>query len=290
MPMPDQLSKFLYLKFQMIKAQSQLVLSLFHGIDIFGRAFDAEGFCVVRAAEIDLGFDIRDFHPVKHRFDGIIAGSPCQPFSVANRTRSHKSKINCDCPGCQMLKEFSRSITEAQPKWFLLENVPQVPDVIIPGYKIQRFDLRANECGLKQIRLRHFQFGSLDEATLEIERGRRITDVEPAAMASDGKKSRRSFTRLCELQGLPPDFELPYFKDSYKKHVIGNGVAFNVGRTVAKAIRDATCENSRDSSAKFCGCFCGRRITGKQKFATPACRKRMQYKRERALINSESQI
>lgn len=268
-----------------MKAQSQLVLSLFHGIDIFGRAFDAEGFCVVRAAEIALGFDVRDFHPVKHRFDGIIAGSPCQSFSVANRTRPHKAKEKCDCPGCEMLENFARCITEAEPKWFVLENVPQVPDVIIHGYNIQRFDLQANECGLKQIRLRHFQFGSLDGLILKIERGRRITEVEPAVLASDGKKTRRSFTRLCELQGLPSDFDLPYFKDSYKKIVVGNGVAFNVARAVAKAIREAMCGNFADESQNLCGCSCGRRITGKQKYATAACRKRMQYRRERARHN-----
>jgi hypothetical protein len=38
------------------------VISLFHGIDIFGRGFECEGFCVVRAGEYELGFDVRDLH------------------------------------------------------------------------------------------------------------------------------------------------------------------------------------------------------------------------------------
>lgn len=173
-----------------MRAESQLILSLFHGGDLLGRGFDAEGFCVVRAAEKELGFDIRDFHPVRNRFDGIIAGTPCQAFSVANRTRPHKAHQNCECPGCEMLENFARCVTEANPNWFLLENVPQVPDLKIDGYFVQRFDLRANEFGLNQVRNRHFQFGSKDGLILEIERGRRITEnLQPCAMANEGKKN-----------------------------------------------------------------------------------------------------
>lgn len=95
---------------------------------------------------------------------------------------------------------------------------------------------------------------------------------------------RRSFTEVCRLQGLPSDFDLPLLKDSAKKLIVGNGVALPVARAVAKAIREATCKNNSaaESRQNLCGCFCGRRITGKQQFATAACRKRMQVRRERA--------
>lgn len=132
---------------------STLVLSLFPGIDLMGRGFEQEGYCVVRGPDLIFGGDVRAFHPPPGRFDGIIGGSPCQDFSAARR-----------CPptgyGVEMLHEFCRCVAEVRPDWFLLENVPGVPDVQVPGYVVQRFDLRADECGLPQRRLRHFQFGS----------------------------------------------------------------------------------------------------------------------------------
>lgn len=89
-----------------------LVLSLFHGLDLFGRAFEQEGFFVVRAAEKILGFKAEDLHLPPNKFDGIIAGTPCQSFSLANRNRPHKQIQNCDCPGCLMLIEFTRTVTK----------------------------------------------------------------------------------------------------------------------------------------------------------------------------------
>jgi DNA (cytosine-5)-methyltransferase 1 len=266
------------------KAESQIVLSLFHGIDLFGRGFEKENFCVVRAGEIDLGFDCRDLHLPPGRFDGIIAGTPCQQFSIANRTRRHqKDNLNCVCPGCQMLKEFTRLITEAQPEWFILENVPQVPNVIIPGYKIQRFDLNAKECGLKQNRLRHFQFGSLDGRQLILHRAESQTDFEPCAMASEGKRqTRRSITKFLQLQGLPEDLELPYFKKVQQYKVIGQGVPVPMARMIAKAIRDSSANHSSTANHRVCICNCGRIVTGKAKHANAACRKRMQLRRESA--------
>ena len=44
------------------KASRQVVLSLFPGADLLGRAFEQLGFCVVRGPELLLGQDIRDFH------------------------------------------------------------------------------------------------------------------------------------------------------------------------------------------------------------------------------------
>jgi site-specific DNA-cytosine methylase len=64
----------------------QLVLSLFSGIDLFGRAFQLESFCVVSAGDLITGQDIRNFHAPKDKFDGIIGGSPCQDFSMARRS------------------------------------------------------------------------------------------------------------------------------------------------------------------------------------------------------------
>lgn len=287
-----------------------LVLSIFHGADLFGRGFEQEGFCVVRAGEIELGFDIRNFSPVRHKFDGIIAGTPCQKFSSANRNKTHTA-INCDCEGCKMLFEFKRVVTQAAPDWFLLENVPTVPNVTIPGYKVQRFDLNAKECGLKQNRLRHFQFGSKTGVELWIERNSFAeSHLEPCCMASEGKKGkRRAFADFCELQGLPRDFKLPMLSIAKNYQVVGNGVAVPMARLIANSIRRqitlrnhnfhpdshagqsqtkpvqsqfdcvSTAENNY-RAVTLCKCGCGRRVTGRQKAANAACRKRLERKRK----------
>jgi len=57
-----------------------------------------------------------------------------------------------------MLAEFRRVITEAQPQWWLCENVPGIPDIHISGYQVQRFNLFAFEFGSRQKRNRSFQF------------------------------------------------------------------------------------------------------------------------------------
>lgn len=265
----------------------QLILSLFHGADLFGRGFESEGFCVVRAAEIELGFDIRNFTPSRHKFDGIIAGTPCQDFSLARRTPPSGE-------GLEMLKEFKRVVTEAAPLWYLLENVPTVPTLEIEGYQVQRFDLNANQCGLKQNRPRHFQFGTKEGFQLHIERETADkSQNEPCAMASEGHKAnRRSLADFCELQGLPRDFRLKMLSIEKNYQVIGNGVALPVAATIAKAIKtffagpsqikpsiSHILENYTSRTVTLCACKCGRAVTGRQKTATAACRKRIQRRK-----------
>ena len=141
-----------------------LVLSIFPGIDLLGRGLEMEGFCIVRGPDLIFGGDIRDFTPPPGRFDGVIGGPPCQDFSSLRRNAPTGN-------GLAMLAEFVRCVEAAQPDWFLMENVPGVPDIAPAGYRVQRFDLRANECGLRQQRLRHFQFGSASGEVLLLNRG-----------------------------------------------------------------------------------------------------------------------
>lgn len=56
--------------------QSQLVLSIFPGIDLFGLGFEQEGFPVVRGPDPLFGGDIRTFTIPAEKFDGIIGGPP----------------------------------------------------------------------------------------------------------------------------------------------------------------------------------------------------------------------
>lgn len=247
-----------------------VLLSLFPGAGLFDRGFLAEGFYVLRGPDLLYGQRIEDFHAPRGVFEGVFGGSPCQDFSGARRTKPTGE-------GLRLLDEFSRVVVEASPDWWLLENVPRVPDVDIPGYIVQRFNLRASECGCRQRRLRRFQFGSRDGAPLVIARQRPPAGkLEPAAMASEwNKPGRRDWASFCELQGLPPDFDLPGLGVGAKYAAVGNGVPVRMACVVAAAIRHR-CVTPR---AKLCVCECGRTVEGKARHATAACRKRMERSR-----------
>lgn len=248
-----------------------LVLSLFPGADLLGRGFEHAGYLVLRGPDTLLGQNVRSLLLGNHTgvFEGIFGGSPCQDFSRARRRPPSGY-------GVAMLKEFARLITEGQPLWWLLENVPGVPDVHIAGYVTQRFNVFASEFGCRQRRNRTMQFGSRDGFKIVLPRGSVSQKLLPAALASDGLKRRRNFADLCELQGLPREFDMPGLSRSAKIRAVGNGVPVPVARAVAEAIRDrqvtAACH-------RLCACDCGRPITGRQVTATAACRKRMERRR-----------
>lgn len=250
-----------------------LILSLFCGLDLLGQGFQDQGFCVVQAGDIIMGKDIRKFKGIPGRFDGIIGGSPCQDFSLARR-----------CPptgyGLEMLNEFRRVVMECQPQWFVLENVPNVPLVHIENYQMQRFYLNANECGSTQNRHRFFQFGSLDGLLLRIARQPKPPKSEPCAMATEGTKTtRRTWQQFCELQGITTPFDLPDLTQAAAYKVVGNAVNLHVSRTIAAAIAEASIHPIYQKDVKTCACGCGRLLTGNQKTATDACRKRLSVSR-----------
>src|SRR5437588_5850350 len=107
-----------------------LVLSLFPGIGLLDMAFEQEGFCVVRGPDLLWGGDIKRFHPPAGKFDGVIGGPPCQAFSPL---RNLNPKI--DRHGNQ-IPEFERVVSEAGPRWFLMENVPDAPMPRVRGYGV----------------------------------------------------------------------------------------------------------------------------------------------------------
>lgn len=246
----------------------QTVLSLFPGIDLFGRGFESVGFCVVRGPDPIFGGDIRDFQPLPGVFDGIIGGPPCQEFSRARR--GPVTGI-----GVELLQEFSRVVREARPTWWLMENVPAVPDVVIDGYNHLRIDLNSRDCGMLQSRHRHFQWGHRDGyVPVVTRRGAHVVDQsQPCCLASEGTKAdRRTWADFCELQGLPRTFDLPGMTLSAKYRAVGNGVPVQMAHVMAEAVRDAV----PSASVRLCACGCGRFVSGKQVAAGAACRKRIQ--------------
>lgn len=252
-----------------------LVLSLFPGIDLFGRAFAAEGFCVVRGPDLLFGQDVREFHAAPGHFVGVIGGSPCQDFSRARRSAPSGE-------GDATIAEFRRVVTEARPEWFCLENVQGVPHLDVEGYAVQMLNVTAAECGGRQNRRRVFQFGSRDGTCLVMPRTvTRAAKLEPCCLASEGKNTeRRSWADFCELQGLPRTFELPGWSLAAKYRAVGNGVPLMMGKAIARAV------NVRRLlvGTPTCVCGCGRPVDGNATQAGPTCRKRMQRQRDAARV------
>ena len=141
---------------------AQLVLSLFPGIGLLDKAFEIEGFTVVRGPDVIWGGDIRTFHPPSGKFDGVIGGPPCQSFSSLVhlvRANGHEPKFG------NLIPEFERCVGESEANWFVMENVPQAPEPSIPGYGTRSFLLDNSSLagddgfGQEQRRVRRFTFG-----------------------------------------------------------------------------------------------------------------------------------
>lgn len=260
---------------QPVQRSAGLVLSLFPGVGLLDRPFIEAGFCVCAGPDAITGGDVRDFVGIPGRFDGLIAGPSCQGFSSANPQRtndSHPSVQNSR----EMLRQTCRIILECRPEWFLIENVPGVPDVRVDGYSVQRVPISDFECGGCQHRNRHVQFGS---RVGDIIRPKRVNDC-----SRNRKKGRRpkavttktdrniDFPDLCRKQGLPGPLQLPGWTKSAKFRAIGNGVPISIGRSLAAAV---LCR-APGNSATDCECGCGRSVSSRAQTATPSCRKRKQ--------------
>lgn len=248
---------------------SDLVLSLFPGIGLLDRAFEEEGFCVVRGPDVLWGGDIRRFHPPA-RFNGIIGGPPCQPFSQLVhmvRANGYEPKHG------NLIPEFERIVFEAQPNWFLMEEVKGAPLPASPGYHVHSQILNNRSVGGTQNRSRRISFGTpqglmlpIDVDALEpaewdyavcgdsrVRPVAMLAGMKPKGTETGGRSSalnrgagRVALKDMCRLQGLPEDFleECP-LTDSGKRQVIGNGVPLFMGRAIARAVRRAT-EEARE--------------------------------------------
>ena len=148
-----------------------MVLSLFPGIGLLDRAFEEEGFCVVRGPDVLWGGDVRRFHPPAGRFDGVIGGPPCQSFS----SLVHLVRANGNEPRFgNLIPDFARCVAEACPAWFLMENVPAAPRPEVPGYQVASFILEHDALdagdgfGYEQMRTRRFSFGIFGRSTPDL--------------------------------------------------------------------------------------------------------------------------
>ncbi len=241
---------------------TQFVLSLFPGIGLLDRAFEEHGFCVVRGPDKLWGGDIKSFHAPPGKFDGVIGGPPCQCFS--RLVHMVRNTFGEDKVAENLIPEFERVVMEAQPTWFLMENVPDAPDTNAPGYQVNSFMLnnRWLPDTTPQNRLRKFCFGHKHLA-VNLTRYMEFSVFEPvefstAVLASGirhdqirltggGKPKKRinkygvtnrDIAESLALQGLPADFfdrQSP-FTVAGKQMMIGNGVPLPMGRALARAI------------------------------------------------------
>jgi len=237
-----------------------LVLSLFPGIDLFGLAFEEEGFCVVRGPDIIYGQDVRTWSTIKGKFDVVIGGPPCKSFSNALRGNTAEQG--------NLIPEFARCVVEAQPKVFVMENIREAPKIHVENYATQNFIVNSHHYGANQNRVRRFSIGYQDNGTLapfpfELEDPlpvhKRTPDPFPTVMACEhkypagrmaGRKLGRRLTlaEVCELQGFPELAEawcfLPrgkskrkVYRKEFEYELIGNGVEKQAGLVVARAVK-----------------------------------------------------
>jgi DNA (cytosine-5)-methyltransferase 1 len=168
-----------------------------------------------------------------------------------------------------LIPEFERVVAEAQPGWFVMENVPAAPETAVDGYVTRSLVLNNRWLGEPQDRTRRFCLGSRDGLRLDVSpdlaafesmdyrqavtRSLRAVPVKlggsgkvKRTYTEDGKRhgpsvgAREKLGEMLALQGLPVDYldEAP-FTDSGKRLVIGNGVPLPMGRAIARAVRRA---------------------------------------------------
>lgn len=242
-----------------------LILSLFPGIGMLDMAFEEEGFCLVRGPDLLWGGDIKTFHPPAGKFDGVIGGPPCQAFSRL----AHIVRANGYALAPNLIPEFERCVGEADPTWFLMENVEAAPIPAVDGYTVKDSIVRDVWVGGLTERKRRFSFGTRGgEQKLDIEwLALHSSDPEHSVMAHGGNRpvpvvlirdkhgghrSKKSalknygystasaYVDALRKQGLPPDFltKAP-FTIAGKCLVVGNGVPLPMGRAIAKAVKRA---------------------------------------------------
>ena len=216
-----------------------LVLSIFPGIDLFGKAFEESGYCVVRGPDLLWGGDIKNFHPPSEVFEGVIGGPPCVGESKWANMNANK--------GYTLWPEALRVIDEAKPAWWVLEAVirHKAPYCVC---------LSPRWLGEKQSRKRYFHSNLNLEPFINVSLFENPVK-EPCFVGTEYSKGlrlkvgrgqhyhpSRPWELLCELQGLPPDFELKPFTKEWRGRVLGNGVPLSMGREIAKAVRNCTVE------------------------------------------------
>ena len=225
-----------------------VVLSVFPGIGLLDRAFEEEGFQIVRGPDTIWGGDVRRFHIPAHLIDGIIGGPPCGFASKAFGLQGHEAKHKPE----DLIPEFVRVVDEAKPSWVVMENVmgARKSKAIPPDWLFVK--LRDFDCGGFTYRTRAFWIWP---PTLVLSPSKRPGKPEYSVLKSSGKHmaSKRqldnnewnahdkiTLKQAAYLQGWPEMAEiLKGMSASYAVGLLGNGVPRAMGTYIAKAIKGA---------------------------------------------------
>lgn len=222
-----------------------LALSLYPGLDLLGRQFEAEGWCVVRGPDLIWGGDSRRFHPPAGCWDGVFGGPPCQVHS--------KASVLSGTTAEDLIPDFVRIVQEARPQWVVMENViramkhPAVPSDWFPCV------LRDWDCGGETSRTRAFwtwPFALLQPT-------RRPGEPEHSVMATTWKRGSSQSKYVGDKGFLPGDLPLTEYgrlqgagelagileahhcSRAFAVHLLGNGVPAAMGRWIARSVREA---------------------------------------------------
>lgn len=231
-----------------------LVLSIFPGIDILGKAFEELGYCIVRGPDRLWGGDIKLFHPPVGIFEGIVGGPPCQDFSPLKY-------VNKNAVGKwgNLIPEFERVVREAQPEWFMMENTKKAPIPEIDGYQVDPSLFNNRWIGNIQHRIHRFSFGTRDGRKLVYDVALFENPEWAARVCASGSqrpgtprylqnklrfhgwKTSEALHQSLRLQGLPEDLldDAPFTLKG-KHGIVGNAVAWPMAQALAAAVKRAT--------------------------------------------------
>ena len=150
----------------------KMALSLFPGLGVLDMAFQEAGWCVVRGPDVVWQGDIRGWHVPSGHFDGVFGGPPCQAFSKLAVIKEAKERLRGPdqrAPSSprhrlnqefgNLIPEFERCVSEAQPNWYLMENVEGAPLPDVDGYEQFSHMIKDCDVGGETIRERRFTLG-----------------------------------------------------------------------------------------------------------------------------------
>ncbi|ETB64144.1 MAG: Cytosine-specific methyltransferase [Parcubacteria bacterium RAAC4_OD1_1] len=172
------------------------VLDLFSGVGGLSYGFKMAGFNIAGAIDFEKSFvesmkknhshtevfwgDIRDIEPEKVKnkignIDIIVGGPPCQGFSLKGQRKGLEDERNF------LFKEYIKYIAYFKPKFFVMENVPNIlsekdgyfKDQILKefnklGYKVTYGILNASDFGVPQNRRRAIFLGTRLKKEIEL--------------------------------------------------------------------------------------------------------------------------
>ena len=155
--------------------------------------------------EAPIWSDVRSYDGAAWRglVDGIVAGYPCQPFSVAGRRRGFDDPRN-------LWPSIERIIGECRPAWCFFENVAGHlrlgyfdhvrPRLEALGYRVSEQICKASDVGSPQLRERVFILAVANAGFVKQRGGERVGGISAFGPSQTGHATRRSEV----LAAFPP--------------------------------------------------------------------------------------